>query len=233
LSKGISVVMPALNEAGNLAGAVEAVNRAAAKTDVDAEIILVDDGSTDGTGELADRLARERPGTRVVHHPVPRGLGYSYREGVGLAGKEFVVMLPGDDEIEAESVERMFSLAGTADMVIPYTENPGVRPPARRVVSAAFTRIMNALSGMKLRYYNGPVVHRRALLASVPMRTDGFAYQAEIITRLARGGASRVETGMRLKERAHGSSKAFKLRNVLSVAGTLARLAALSLRRKR
>jgi hypothetical protein len=108
--------------------------------------------------------------------------------------------------------------------VVPYISTPAVRSGSRRVISATFVTLVNGLFGLRLRYFNGPCVHRRTLLQSVPMKTHGFAYMAAILVRLIRSGASYVEVPMPLQARQHGRTKAFKPKNIASVLSTLAEL---------
>jgi glycosyltransferase involved in cell wall biosynthesis len=86
LKPGISIVVPALNEASSLASAVGRCRWAARQCFPDYEIVVIDDGSTDATAQVAESLAAADPRVRVVHHDRPRNLGFAYKEGVGLAG---------------------------------------------------------------------------------------------------------------------------------------------------
>ena len=154
----------------------------------DSEVLMFDDGSTDATGRIADRLAAEDSRIQVTHHSSPQNLGGCYRKGVAQATKEFLILVPGDNECGAEVLEPALSKAGSADIIIPYTDNPESRPLARRLLSRGFVELMNGLSGQRLRYYNGAVLHKTQLLRECPFRTDGFGYQAEILVKLlARG----------------------------------------------
>ena len=224
LRPGISVVVPALNEAANLAAAVARCQAAARRHFPDHEVIVVDDGSTDATGQIADRLAKADPRVRVVHHDRPRNLGYAYKEGVGLARFEHVLMFPGDNEGTDEQLDALMSRAGTADVVINYISNAEVRGWRRRLVSRSFVVVVNTLFGLSLRYYNGTALHRTALIRSVTIRTDSFAYQAEALVKLLRGGHSYVEVGTPIAPRAGGRTKAFRLRNAIDVGRALCRL---------
>lgn len=225
MKRSISVIIPAYNEEGNLKGAVDSV-LAAVQGFTDYEIIIFDDGSQDGTGPLADEIAASDAAGRikVVHNGSNKGFGYNFRRGVELATRDYVAMIPGDDEIGKESVAAILNAAGKADIVAAYTINFSVRPLKRRIISRVFTAMMNLLFGMRLKYFNGPTVYRRDVIQSIPVTTSGFAFTASIMVRLIRSGHSYVHVGMYLKPRDYGSSKAFALSNILSVFKTVIRL---------
>lgn len=220
----LSVIIPALNEAGNLDAAVSTILEAIGDRFADYELLIFDDGSTDRTGVIADRLAAVNPHIRVIHNPRNMGFGYNYTRGVELARMEFVTMFPGDNEVTSAAIQTILSAVGSADVVVPYVATPTVRPLSRRIISATFVALVNFLFGLRMRHYNGPCVHRRSLLLTVPMQTHGFAYMAAILVRLIRSGHGYVEVPMALQERLHGRSKAFRLKNIVSVLTTLARL---------
>lgn len=224
MGRTLTVIIPALNEEGNLSAAVGTVLEAIGDQFADCELLVFDDGSTDQTGAIADGLAAGNPHIRVIHNPRNMGFGYNYSRGVELARMEYVTMFPGDNEIPGEAVRTILSAVGSADIVVPYISTPSVRSGSRQLVSAAFVALMNFLFGLQLRYFNGPCVHRRSLLQSVPMRTHGFAYMAAILVRLIRSGCSYVEVPMSLQARQHGRSKAFKAKNIASVLSTIGEL---------
>ncbi len=220
----LTVLVPALNEEANLAAVVREAAPVVARHFPDHEFIIVDDGSTDRTGAIADELARENPRVRVFHNGTPKGLGYNYRLGVERGTKDLYVFIPGDNENPASMMVPVFEQAGRSDMVIPYVVNPEVRPFLRRLLSRTFTAGLNLLFFRSVPYYNGPVIHRRALLATLPAWTSSFAFQAEIVLQLLRRGAT-FETAPITIRRVEGSvTKAFKPRNVARVLATVARL---------
>jgi glycosyltransferase involved in cell wall biosynthesis len=221
----VSVIVPCLNEEGNLRAAYASVRDALGRAGfTDREILIFNDGSTDATGPVADEIASVDGDVRVIHNPANKGFGYSYSEGVRLAAKEYVIMVPGDNEVPGASVSKVLSLAGVADIVIPYTANPEVRGVLRRTISRLFVCVMNALFGLRLRYYNGTCLIRRELLKKAPPRTDSFAYMASILVRLIRSGATFVETGVEISPRRSGATKAFSPRNVMGVGLAIASL---------
>jgi len=112
----ISVLIPALNEEANLRASVETVIRAArAANDTPLEIILVNDGSTDRTGEICDQLATEYPFVNAVHHPTNMGQGAAILDGLRLAKYDRLTMFPGDNELSFYTVKNLFLNHDRAD----------------------------------------------------------------------------------------------------------------------
>lgn len=220
----LTVLVPALNEEANLATVVREAAPVVERFFPDYEILVVDDGSTDRTGAIADDLARENPRVRVIHNGSPRGLGYNYRLGAEQGTKDLYVWIPGDNENPATMLEPVFERTGQADMVIPYVVNPEVRPVGRRLLSRAFTAGLNLLFFRRVPYYNGPVLHRRALLAGLRPWTPSFAFQAEIVLQLLGRGVTYVAAPIRIRRVEGSVTKAFKPRNVALVLGTVFRL---------
>ena len=99
----ISVFVPALNEAGNLEGAIRDIVSAAEEVFDDYEVLIVDDGSTDHTGEEAEALGRENPKIRVIRNPGNLGFDRCHRIALARAEKKYFVFLPGDHEIAGRS----------------------------------------------------------------------------------------------------------------------------------
>ena len=221
---GVSFVVPALNEET----VIEQVVREIWKT-VDAhletyEIILIDDGSTDGTGAIMDRLAQELPHVRVLHNRPNRGLGASYQRGVAKAKLDYVMMLCGDGGMPAASLPAIIAKIGTADIVVPYVLNlRDIKTPLRYAVSRSYTWLLNRVSGQHLHYYNGLPVHRRALLDKAVITSSEFGFQGEILVKLIMAGHSFVEVGVMGAETTNKSS-VFRFRNILSVGYTLLKL---------
>ncbi len=222
----ISIIVPCLNEEGNLRGTIECIKEAltSSATFSSYEILIFNDFSTDGTGALAEEIRKSERGIRVIHNPKNMGFGYNYTEGVRLAQKDYVMMVPGDNEIPAPAIEKVFSLAGDADIIIPYSTNTHVRAMSRRAISWVFVFMMNAAFGLKLRYYNGTCMIKSSLLKKVPLKTWGFAYMAAILVRLLRSGASYAECGVEIRSRESGKTKAFTMKNIFSVISALGTL---------
>lgn len=220
-NRSLSIMVPALNEEDNIGPQVRAIHEAAKGRLDDYEVLVFDDGSTDRTPQVVDELARENEHVRVIHHDRPLGLGYCYREGQQLATKTYYMFIAGDNQFPADQIARMFDRVGEADIVVHNITNMHVRPLARQLVSRTFTTLVNRMFDLDVPYYNGGVIHRLDLLRMLTQNSDGFAYQAELMVRLLRTGATFVTANCEMVERTKGSSSAFKPKNVLSVMHTL------------
>lgn len=223
LRPAVSIFVPAFNEAANLEGAVEDVVLASRGLPA-REIIVVNDGSTDATPDVADRLARVHPDIRVIHNKRNIGLAAGYRIALAEARLPYFTFVPGDREVSRESIERILAAAGTADVVVPYHANMQARAWYRRLLTRVSTTLINVLFGFNMRYYQGPCVYPTALARCLPTTTKSFFFLAEMLIHALHDGHSYVEVGLTHQERAHGRSKAVSLRNAARALTTLVRL---------
>ncbi|WPO44280.1 glycosyltransferase family 2 protein [Tardiphaga sp. 42S5] len=220
----ISIVIPALNEEVVLEGVVRDIEKQVTAFFRDYEIILINDGSADKTGEIMDRLATELPNIRVLHNPRNIGLGASYKRGVEEARCTYLMMLCGDGGMPAASLPPIFSAVGSADIVAPYVTNlRTIKSPMRYFTSRVYTNLLNILFGQKIKYYNGLPVHRVDLLRQLRINSTGFAFQGEILTKLLRSGCSMTEVGVAGAEMTRNSS-ALRLKGLINIAKVLALL---------
>jgi glycosyltransferase involved in cell wall biosynthesis len=224
----LTVVIPALNEAENIEAAIIGVQRElAAAGIVNAELLVMTcldrNGQHDGTVDIVRRLAESDPRIRSVHVEGYQKLGEKYRQGVQLATKDYVMMIPGDNENDPASFRDIFRQIGTTDMVLSYTPNPELRPLHRRIISRIYTFSLNILFGHRLKYYNGVSVYPVKYLRVALPKTDSFAYAAEIVLNMLRQGRSYIEVPARVQGRC-GPSKALRWDNLKKVVATISRL---------
>ncbi len=131
----VSIFLPAYNEVDNLERAVADILWAASDVLAEYEILIIDDGSTDGTGDLADLLARENARVHAIHQPRNMGIAAAYERALEEAKLDHFSFLPADEEIDRESVRDILGAVGRADIVAPYQQNPGARQLHRRLLT--------------------------------------------------------------------------------------------------
>lgn len=220
--KKLSIMVPAYNEENNLEGTIKEIKKGIGKKLADYKIIIFDDFSTDNTGKIADRIAKKDKKIRVVHNKPNRGMGYCYREGQKLARFPYYMYIPGDNQFPYYALSLLIDKLGRVDIIIPYVTNMNIRPLLRQWISSAFTFLLNFIFALKIKYYNAPVIHKTKLLRQVPQNPNsGHAYQAEILVKLLKAGASYVEVGYDMYERKRGKTTAFKWKNIKRVLGTI------------
>ncbi|MEW5694275.1 MAG: glycosyltransferase family 2 protein [Candidatus Hydrogenedentota bacterium] len=214
----LTVIVPSLNEEKNIENTFNRINNVVPKYFDDFEVLLFNDGSTDSTSNIIEKIKEQnKDKVKTIHHSFPCGLGYVYKKGLEIATKDYVIMIPGDDQMLEQAMINIFECKAKADMVIPYTSNQWVRPLLRRVVSTIYTTLLNILFGYKIRYYNGTVLHKREIIQSIKITTDSFFYQAEALIKLLGHGKTFIEVGVPIKEREGGKTKAFSLKNIYNV----------------
>jgi len=216
--QSLTIVVPARDEEVHLKEAVQVVLDVVPRFFETFEVLIVDDGSNDRTGEVADELAAFHPSIVALHNRPARGLGGVVRQGLGRARMPYFMYVDGKGATTAAALEQIFCHCGEADLVIPYPINMHERSALRRLISLAYQNLLNFLFGLRLHYYNHLVLYPTVLARSVRVRTDTYAFQAEYLIKLLKRGVSFVEVGVEDRFNIEGrKTKAFKFRNVSGI----------------
>lgn len=213
----ISVLIPALNEKDNIGRAVQDVLSAFKHYKIKGELIIVDDGSTDGTGLIIDEICKANKNVRLIRHERAMGLGESYWEGFQSAAGELVTWLPGDGEGNAFDLLGYLPLMDQVDIVIPFSYNPEIRTFSRQLVSRVYRAIVNASFGTSINYTNGFVIYRKCITEGIAVKSKGFFYQTELLLKCVKKGYIYAEVPLGLKPRNTGKSKALDLKSLYLV----------------
>jgi dolichol-phosphate mannosyltransferase len=209
------VCLPTYNERENLASMLEALGKVLGSDD---RVLIVDDGSPDGTGELADQLASELGFVDVLHRRVKEGLGPAYVAGFRTAlarGAELVLEMDCDFSHDPADVPRLIAAAGEADLVLGSRYVPGGHVQnwgsLRRFVSTAGSFYARVLLGVRVRDLTGGFkCYRRAVLESIDLdalSSRGYAFQIETTYRTIRAGFRVLELPITFVDREVGTSK--------------------------
>ena len=216
--RSICVAIMCYNEAPSLERVVGEIRGELLRLGAEHEIVVIDDGSADGSREIADRLARDVAGVRVVHHPVNLGLGAVYRQAFTCGTKELATAFPADGQFDPAIIGQFMRRFDAADMVlgfIPEFRKNRSRPA--RLFSWAERSRYKILFGA-FPDFQGLMMFRRALVDTVPLTSTGRGWmiQMELILRFLKKGYRVVSEPTGLRARMSGASKVMNLRSVLS-----------------
>jgi glycosyltransferase involved in cell wall biosynthesis len=230
----ITLMVPCLNEEHNVGAALENIRGAMERAKLSYEVIVIDDGSTDGTSEAVRRYQAAHPNMPIYLHrnETNRGLARNFVDGAFMARGWYYRIVNGDAVEPPEVIANLLSHVGKADIIIPYMEQSKARTFGRRALSRVYTGVVNLCSGYKIQYYNGLAIYRTFDLLRMHTQSRGFGFQAETLTRMLDSGLSYEQVWSMSNERAEGKSKAITVHNWLSTAYALFRILMSRLRRR-
>ena len=208
----VSVVVMAYNEAASLKMVADEITAAVQRLGISYELLIIDDGSTDETGEIADHLAQQSELVRVVHHAPNGGLGAVYRTGFAEARGLYLTFFPADGQFPASSIEQLLAVMPNQDMVLGYIpRRPGM--VLSRMLSLLERLVYRALFG-SLPAFQGVLMFRRVLLEEIELesRGRGWTVLMELIIRASRGGyrVTSIPTGVRPRFAGHSKVNNFR-----------------------
>jgi dolichol-phosphate mannosyltransferase len=215
------VIVPTYNERENVVPLVKAVRAELDELAPDHTVLIVDDSSPDGTGELAEGLAREDAHVEVLHRPSKRGLGPAYiaafRQALE-AGADLVIEMDADFSHDPAHLGAMLEAAGRADLVLGsrYVDGGGVRNwgRGRRMVSRGGCLYARTILGVDINDLTGGFkCFRREVLQAIDLdsvRSQGYAFQVELTYRALQMGFRVEEVPIVFTERRVGASKMTK-----------------------
>jgi glycosyltransferase involved in cell wall biosynthesis len=211
---GLSVFLPSHNEEGNVERVVAGYLAELPRVAADYEVIVVDDGSRDRTGEIADRLAAADAHVKVVHHPVNRGYGGAVISGIRAATLPYVLLCDGDGQFDPADVERMIPFVPEYDVVAGRRAHraDGL---IRRLNGKAWTTLVRLLLSITISDIDcGFKLFKREKLHGMELRAHGAMISTELMARLAGRGAKVKEVDVAHLPRLAGEQSGANLKVV-------------------
>ena len=207
MTEAVSLFFPMFNEERNISRAVESALTVLEATGRECEVIVVDDGSRDDTGVIADRLAAADCRVRVVHHPENRGYGAALRSGFTAAHHPLVAFVDGDNQFDLGEIRTLLDAIDEYDLVAGYRVTRR-DPPIRRLNAFLYNRVARTLFDIPLRDVNcGFKIYRRELVQRLlpQLASTGALINVEMLARARQLGARVKEIGVQHYPRVAGS----------------------------
>lgn len=214
----LTVIVPCLNEEGTVGETVADIFSVADRLPLRVDILLIDDGSTDGTRKRMEEICHHQDRCRMRVNPRNLGLGRSVCDAYDdIEPTSWVTVVPGDNEFLFDSIDAFLAAGGDYDVLLGYLRNPVIRPLRRRLASQAFTSVANFLYGFHYRYLNGMKMYRAWAFQGIDVRSGGHAFVAELLAKaILRCPRLRIgEVPFAARGRATGSSKAIRPSSIL------------------
>jgi len=211
----ISVFFPCYNEQENVRRNVDKALVVLEGLNSDFEIIIIDDGSSDSTGQIADEIAGRDSRVKVVRHQRNLGYGAALQSGFKAATKELVFYTDGDGQFDIDEMPALLSLMEQYDIVSCYRLN---RRDSfiRKINGWCWTKLVCLLFGLKIRDIDCAFkLYRREIFDNIELSSTGALIDTEILARAARKGYRITQKGVHHYPRTAGSSTGANLRVIL------------------
>ena len=224
MSISISLFFPCHNEQDNVEPMTRKALEVLASCSDDYEVIIVNDGSKDNTGAIADRLAQEDPRVHVVHHPVNRGYGGALQSGFRAATKEWVFYTDGDGQFDLAELPGLLDLTEKYDIITCYRRQRQ-DPFIRKLNAWAWGKLVRFIFSLKIKDIDCAFkLYRREIFDKIKMCSEGALIDTEILARAQRAGYSMVQRPVSHYPRQAGQQSGANIRVVLRAFGELLKL---------
>jgi glycosyltransferase involved in cell wall biosynthesis len=216
---GLSVFFPAYNDSGTIASLVMAAVQTAGRLTPDFEVLVINDGSTDGTAEVIDELARLYPQVRAVHHEKNRGYGGALRTGFSSAAKDWIFYTDGDAQYDPREMARLWErVRPDVDMVNGYKISRS-DPLHRIVIGRIYHHTVKTLFGLKVRDVDCDFrLMRRRIFDRIRLEKSSGVICLEMMKKITDAGFNVVEVPVHHYHRAYGKSQFFNFRRLVRTA---------------
>jgi glycosyltransferase involved in cell wall biosynthesis len=211
----LSIFFPCYNEKDSIRAMTEKVLSIASGICSDFEVILVDDGSTDGTAELADQLAEQYPAVRIIHHPNNQGYGAALQSGFRAATKDFVFYTDGDGQFDIAELPGILPLIRNYDIVSAYRIDRQ-DSLVRKMNAFCWTKLVCFLFNLKLKDIDCAFkLYKRGIFDHIEMRSTGALIDTEILARAIRKGYTVAQIGVHHYPRTAGQQSGANFKVIL------------------
>jgi glycosyltransferase involved in cell wall biosynthesis len=211
----LSLILPAYNEEANIEIVVNEALEAVPQFFDRYEIIVVDDGSKDKTGEIADRLAKTNEHVRVIHHSPNKGYGAALTTGFRAAEGDYLMFMDSDRQFKPQDIGLLAPYVGKADIIAGYRKKRN-DPFYRFLIGYTFNMVVTILFSIHLRDIDcGFKIFKAEMMRTMDLTSPGALINTEIHAKAQRQGRSIIETGVNHYPRLVGEQSGASIRVIL------------------
>lgn len=205
---GISIILPALNEEQNIEGLSTEIMEYFEHRGIPYEVIIVDDGSTDETGNIADGLAKKHHTVSIVHHGRTSGYGKSLRDGFEASRYDYLFFTDSDRQFKIKSLDTFIPLLeeGNVDMIIGYRiDRKDSR--LRKFLAWGYNKIVHTLFSLDYRDVDCAFkLFKKDVFISLELTSDDFLFNAELLSKAQIKNLTLIQLGVEHYPRSGGKS---------------------------
>lgn len=212
LDESLSVVIPAYREEGNLPNLIRDTVRDARKISTNFEIIIVNDGSPDKTGEVAEALAKSYKEVRVVHHKKNQGLALAWRTGVKSAKNDIILYIEGDGQQPFKDQYELLKKIKHADLVLGFRSFRYDYSRFRLAMSYGYLFLIWLLFGLRYKDVGWSQSYRRKIFDKIEMKSVTPFFDTEVVIKARRFGFRVTEARSFYRPREAGSTSLGNIR---------------------
>lgn len=223
MNESISVIIPAYNEQENLENAVSRTLAVLRDLGRDYEIIIVNDGSTDRTKDIADALARDNSGVRAVHQR-NKGFGGAVLTGLSEASHQLITYNSADSQFDIGELDRLLQAMNGSDIVLGYRTQRSDYSPYRKLNSMAYMILLRWLFGLRFKDVNWIHLYRREVFDRVKVTSTGVFFCAEVVIKAVRAGMKIAEVETSYYPRVGGRARGGRIPVVAKTFADMLRL---------
>jgi glycosyltransferase involved in cell wall biosynthesis len=225
MKNSISFIIPCLNEEKQLLKTYETIiHSLKGESWEEYEIIIVNDGSSDKTKNIASELLEKNKNVSLINHQSPQGKGHSTNKGFRAAKNDYLLCVNGKNDTAPEQLKKIYNARHLADVVISTQNNCHDRPLIRQVFSRSYTLILNILFNLRLAYYNGSILIPKDAFRKIKVKTNSYAFETEMLLKILQLNYSYTQIGVRDTFEKNRATRSFSVKNISGVIYTVARL---------
>lgn len=212
----LSIIVPVYNEEDGIKNSITEIYKDAnlnliKKLINTFEVIVVDDGSSDNTDRILQKLKKRYKKLKIIRHKFNQGLGAAIKTGINQATKSYATYLPADGQVFLREITEGLKVAPFCDLVLTYRGKRKDYNPYRHLLSSSLMIFMKIFFGLNYKDYNWVHIYKRDLFNHIKTKSKGVFYLGEVVVRTKQAGFKILEAQAKYHPRSSGYSKNARL----------------------